>query len=478
MNPFRNIKSLIKNQITKIVIDKKYAVSTTIVGSFNDSIGLSGISDIDLVIIVDILSEEIFNELVSSFKNINCSELGLKDYDLIINDTFGPLKLNSKKSIVFHLMIYDVKGHVQHVEESPFTCHSWEQSNPLCGKSLKDIYPVINIQLSDLLESRRGISSYVNDIEKGRITYRKYEFLNGNPIVVKDYFDLDIRHKLEYSFHITYHLINNLYKIITRKNESLNQEKLSEFYLNFDSEFEENIVFFNELVLWKKSGKDNPQNIIERVKIFINAVYILIKNIDHSSNVICFKRHQKTKLNDGTFLGSKRNPSIDSMDDYTSKNKYNVGYHSKLRRSRETIKYYNCEILVETALINEIDYGQAEGLTIIQLSNKFSKITSFWDKGLDPKFPEGECQEDVLERVKKFIESEMQQSKDSLVVTHLVVLRMILLYFLEMPLKDMHKIQINHLEDYEFLNFKTYYSPKFSSEFRSKIRTQLSLING
>ena len=72
----------------------------------------------------------------------------------------------------------------------------------------------------------------------------------------------------------------------------------------------------------------------------------------------------------------------------------------------------------------------------------------------------------------------MQQSKDSLVVTHLVVLRMILLYFLEMPLKDMHKIQINHLEDYEFLNFKTYYSPKFSSEFRSKIRTQLSLING
>ena len=44
--------------------------------------------------------------------------------------------------------------------------------------SLKEIYPVINLQYSDILDSRRSVLSYLDDIEKGSITFRKYQFKN------------------------------------------------------------------------------------------------------------------------------------------------------------------------------------------------------------------------------------------------------------------------------------------------------------
>ena len=39
-------------------------------------------------------------------------------------------------------MIYDIKGHQNHVNESPFTCYDWERSNDFVGLHLKQIFPV------------------------------------------------------------------------------------------------------------------------------------------------------------------------------------------------------------------------------------------------------------------------------------------------------------------------------------------------
>ena len=108
MSKSRKIKEDIKNSIIKVVEDKQYIISTTIVGSFMDSTGLDGISDIDIVIIVEKLTKNIFDEINSSFQRIKSSEIGLDDYDILINNTFGPLKFDTEKNIVFHLMVYDI----------------------------------------------------------------------------------------------------------------------------------------------------------------------------------------------------------------------------------------------------------------------------------------------------------------------------------------------------------------------------------
>ena len=477
MSQSKKIKEKIKKAIIKTVESKQYIISSTIVGSFMDSIGLNGISDIDIVIIVDKLTSNIFDEINISFQRIKSSEFGLDDYEIIINNTFGPLKFDTKKNIVFHLMIYDLKGHIDHVENSPFTCISWENYNPIQGLSLKEVYPTINLQFTDILKSRRGILTYLSDIEKGCITFRKYKFSKDKPEIIKDNFELDSKHILEYSYHITYHLSNNFYKIITRKLDSLDIEDLIKFYLNFDLFPNHNILFFKDLFFWKKKGGHPPLNIIDNTKLFINDFFLCVESVRISSKIISFHRHQKTVLNDGTFLGIKRDPSINIISKKTSNFNYEIGYHSELLRSIQTINHYKTSKLIESSLLNEINYGLAEGLTIDQLHSKYPDIILGWKKGEDPKFPEGECQKDVLKRVIFFLNNTLDLNKNSLIITHLVVIRMVLFNYLNLDLKNLYKINIKHLEGFDTLNFNGYYSILISKEIRSRIRNQLSIVN-
>ena len=476
MNQSSVIKLKIKEEVLNAVLGKEYILSTSIVGSFITSNDLSGISDIDVIIIVDKLNEFNFNQTINSFQNIESTSLGLKGHEVIVNNTFGPLKFNLEKNIVFHVMIYDVKGHKKHVEESPFTCYSWEKFPPLMGYSLKEVHPVLNIQLTDILNSRRGLFSYLDDIEKGVITYRKYEFTSLDYKIVKDKFELDEKHRLEYSYHITFHLLNNLHEIISKDNSYLSPYELIKFYkdLNFISEADS--LFFLELFKWKKEKGIKPQNIICRVKAFISNFFNSVDALNKSSIATSFFRHDKTSLNDGTFLGVRRDPSIIKGSKISNKNIYEIGYHSQLKRSKETLDYFNCKNHVESALINEIDYGLAEGLTINQLSKIFPKIIKSWAKGEDPRFPEGENQSDVLKRVEKFFK-QFEFNKKTIVVTHLVTLRMILTKHLDIKLKDLYKIKVDHLENFDVLMFKEFRFLNFTKELRNKLRNQLSIFN-
>lgn len=477
MNQFEDKKQNINREILRIVSSKNYIISTTIVGSFVSSPGIEGISDIDIVIIVDKLTQTIFEEINYSFQQIESSEIGLNDFDIFINNTFGPLKFDNGKNIVFHLMIYDLEGHIDHVEKSPFTCFNWESFNPIHGISLKEVYPVLNLQLTDIIKSRRGILSYINDIDNGIITYRKYSFSRGNPVTITDKFRLDSRHRLEYSYHITFNLLNNLYKIISRNKISLIEDELISFYSKFERFPNQNIQFFKDLFFWKKKGSSPPKKEMVKTKLFINDFFSFIEIIKSSGKITSFRRHEKTEFNDGTFLGVNRDPSIIKTSKNISDFKYQIGYCSELKRSKETILKYNTTEIIKSSLLNEIDYGQVEGMDINQLMEKFPNIVSSWKKKEDPKFPDGESQSDVLIRSRKFLNKTLPKDKNCLIITHLVVLRMMIFHYLNLDFFSLYKIRIKHLEGFDILNFNEFQSVEIENQTRKEIRKQLSIIN-
>ena len=475
MNQSEIIKEKIKMQILNIV--KKYdrIISTTIVGSFNEAKGLDSISDIDIVIVVDELKEDMYLSIINSFKSIDVFSINLDGYELIINNTFGPLKYNNKNNIVFHVMVYDVLGHQKHVEESPFTCYSWENCAPLLGAPLRDIYPVLNLQLSDIINSRRGLLEYLSDIKSGNISYRKYTFQNGNLIVEKALFKLDEKHKTEYSFHITYHLLNNLFKILNQTSKSESKAILSDFFLGQDKSLNSSISFFKDLYNWKhQSTLKAPKNIINKTVKFIDDIFLFIDKKNNELHSILFVRHQKTAANDGSFLGSRRDPSIIKKIRFNN-DSFDIGYCSELKRSKETLSTIDCGMIKITSLLNEIDYGLAEGLKLDELKQQFPYVIDGWKKFEDPCFPEGENQTALLQRVNAFLKQKYIKVNKSIVVTHLVVLRLFLFKFLDLNLSRIFKINISNSESFEIFIFENVYIPNFTTDFRKKIRGQLSI---
>ena len=67
--------------------------------NFGYSLKISALFAMFIVIIVEKLTKNIFDEINSSFQRIKSSEIGLDDYDILINNTFGPLKFDTEKNI-------------------------------------------------------------------------------------------------------------------------------------------------------------------------------------------------------------------------------------------------------------------------------------------------------------------------------------------------------------------------------------------
>lgn len=465
-----DIKIAIYNQIKSLLTPEEFILSATVVGSFVTSKGLEGISDIDVVIIVDDLNAVKFNKIIEKFNQFNLKDTGLNDFNLIVNSTFGPLKFDTNNSIVFHVMIYDVKGHINHVEESPFTCISWEKNSPIVGKSLKEIYPVLNLQFSDILNSRRSLNSYVEDLKSGTISYRIYNFQNDDVLVKRENFFLDKKHQLEYSYHIVHNLLNNFQKILNSKNIDLSGSKLIDYFNNLTSSLSNALDFYHELYNWKKKSGNPPINPIDRTKSFINRFYHFVNDIEKNSNRLDVIRHHKTKLNDGTFLGSLRDPSILPLQRTENQNEYDIGYSSKLKRSIETINKFNCKKIIKSDLLNEINYGLAEGMNLKALSNNFPEIILKWERGEDPNFPEGESLLEVSRRVEEFFNNFREEKKKCIIITHLVVLRVIIYLNINISLSEIFKISIEHLNGFQLINFNRNTIIELPSELRKQIR--------
>ena len=444
---FKIIESLNKN---------KNSLSVTLTGSYSEHFNPLKAGDIDIVIICKQLNKKYFDECISSLKKLKKKYFSNK-YDLIINSTFGPIKFYKKNSIVFHLMIYDLKSHILHTINSPFTCYDWERSKIYVGKSLKELSPVYNLQFRDFSEARRSSQENLKDLTQNRISYREYNFDNKKIKLVKKYFKIDRLNKRDFIYHIIKFLLINYIKYENQTNTKINQQRIKKKFLDIvKNKFD--LSQFNKLKIFK-SKKDNL-SIKEPIKLairFISKFDQYIKKKE-KNNKIYFSRHKKTNLNKNIFLGQKLNPNIIEKKNKNEfiKIKFNKCFASPSARCLETARIVcrNKKIITNNYL-KEINYGKAEGLNLKELDAKYPQISKSWKKGLDPKFPKGESLKNVSVRLNKFINNQLISKKNiknfnNLIFTHNVILRCLIGNIYKIKKKEWFKINIDYFDLLEF----------------------------
>ena len=162
-------------------------------------------------------------------------------------------------------------------------------------------------------------------------------------------------------------------------------------------------------------------------------------------------RHYKTLLNKNKiFLGQKLNPEI--LKKNKRKDKFDIAFVSTLKRTISTAKLFNHNKIIKDRLLNEINYGDADGMNIKIFKKKYPKIIKMWKKKKDFKFPSGENHEDVVQRVLKFIRKIKRFKKMKiLIVSHNVFLRCLLGKYMNIKKADYFKINVKHMEKLHFI---------------------------
>lgn len=471
---------IVKNRIRNSILNKMSILpevcSITFVGSFVNSIDISVVSDIDIIIVVNKINKFLFNHIRQTAETITGADCGLPDYQVRLNMSFGPLKFNDEKTIVFHLMVYDVDGHRNHVIESPFTCNDWQYFGAAYGKSLSEIYPATPLQMSDIIGTRRGLESYMNDLDKEIITYRNYVFQGDIVTEEKHSYKMDERHKKEYAYHVVKFLMLNLLKILKQENIKCSDVELCSSFQKIVYFENLDLKFFLALSSWKQTGKNEPKEVYKQIEQFVCKLNLGYKKLLDSLPKISFFRHGKTELNDGSFLGVRRDPEIlDVPTEIISNQRFDIIYTGTLKRTRSTGLLLNGSVYFQNSLINEIDYGLAEALTYQELKQKYPSIIDAWAKGEDPNFPDGENQYEVFERLNQFVNEKLMglSNVNIAVVTHNVVIRTLLAKFYQVPVSDWYRLCPDHLEQISFRIFNGALIPQLTKEQRIKFRDQL-----
>ena len=445
-------KKEIAHQLIKSLYKNENSLSVTLTGSYSEHFNINKAGDIDVVVICKKLNKAFFNECILIIEKFKDKYFHKKN--LIINSIFGPIKFYKKNSIVFHLMIYDLKSHVQHTINSPFTCYDWERSKFYIGKSLKELSPVYKLQYRDFLEARRSIKEYLNDLSKNRISYREYKFEHSKIKLIKKYFKIDELNKRDFIYHVIKFLIINYIKYEKQSNNKIKNNQIEKKFFQ---------IINSKLSLYEfiklKNQKDKKKKLLnnDSIKLAIN----FLKNFDkflkknEKKNKIYFSRHKKTLLNKNIFFGQKLNLDIlDKKNNKEFKNiKINNFYSSPSKRCIDTAKIVaKTRKIIINKNLKEIDYGDAEGISLKKLNNKFPLIVKKWKEGSDPKFPNGENTRDVLVRLNEFIDNEInfKQKGNILIFTHNVILRCLIGKYFNINKKKWYKININYFDLLEF----------------------------
>ena len=445
----------IGNKILNKLIKNKEIISANIVGSYMEKKNLDKIGDIDVVVVCKKLSKKIIEKLTYDIKNINIKGL---NKEFLVNSTFGPLKLTKHNHIPIHLMIYDIDSHIDHVTSSPFTCYDWERSKLYRGIPLKKIYPVNYLQLRDFFTVRRNSKEYLKDLSRNRISIRKYFFTKKRVRISKKYIKIDERNRGEFVYHIINFLIINLNKFLSGKNIKLSDKMFNKIFLKITNT---NKSLLRKFKILKKNKESKiliyDKKIIEFGKNFIKKYEKFLEKIKNEQQIISISRHAKTKVNyNNRFLGSGLDPDINLKKSIKKiRNKFDIIITSKLRRSKSSVTYFSAKKIISNSLLNEISYGQAEGMKFSLFKNQFPYIVKSWNKNKDIRFPDGENTGDVLKRVRKFLLFLKKINKKKiLIISHSFFLRVLIGNLLNLDLKKIYKLKIDHLRIFEIIKTK------------------------
>ena len=447
-------KKKVINEISNYLGKINEVISVTFVGSF---LKKKYYSDIDIIIIVKKLDKKIFLKCNNAIKNINFKNFGISK-KILINNTFGPLKFNTDKNLVIHLMIYSYEDHIDHVTNSPFTCYDWERSKSVFGKNLKDIYPVLKLLNSDFFKKNRGINIYKKNLLEKKINYKKYIFKKDQVYLKQLNYPIHGKDVLEFCFHVILFTSINYLKYFYQKNKLFKRNQILLLIKKISNYKNKKTILetFLDLEKFKKNKKIfiNTNDAIKQTFNFLTDFEIYLKKNSINSKKICFKRHLQTRYKKNIFLGQNIDPPIKKKKKIM-KVKFEKVFSSPSLRCIQTSKFYSKKILINKFL-NEINYGDIEGLTIKNLKITHPNIIKAWKNNKDIKFPNGESLGDVNRRVKNFLnflikQKKIPKEKKFMVVTHNVFLRCLVGSYFDIPIFEWYKIDIKYGAEFNFI---------------------------
>ena len=454
-----------------------WVLSATFTGSFLLGDDLHGISDIDLVVIVDRLNASRFDEIRSACEASLAPMLRQAGFGLQINSALGPLKFNDPKTAVLHLMLYDRAAHVEHVINSPFTCFDWQRSSVFRKRSMANVYPVFALQPHHFVSKRRGVREYLQDYRDGVMSYRELRCDENGYREEQCQRPMTVRCRHEFAYHIVRFLMQNLLKLIGRHNEPIDGEELASAYAKiFPLDGDDVSRLYAELSAKKKSGDFSwpMPDLDRRLERFVANFESQFRRMfyDEATRHVIF-RHAPTTMNGGSgenrrFVG-RSNPEILKVDEARLESLLravateNIGeaFVSPLRRCQQTYELLRQRAGLPDATIDnrllEIDYGQCEAKTVETARCGFPELFAAWRRGEDPAFPGGEGTADVARCALAFVDDRWPSADGATVAcTHNIVLRTLLGQALNVPARSWHRLQIPHLEPITFVQTRSH----------------------
>ncbi|WP_435144750.1 GtrA family protein [Halobaculum sp. P14] len=461
---YSNVNEDFKRHLTKgignCITSLDFVESGTLVGSFVEADDVNEMSDVDIVVIVDELTESKYDAVVEEFSALKNQIEVDYGYDVELNTTFGPLKFDEDGNLVFHLMVYDREGHERHCRRSPFTCLAWQHSDTYFKRPMTDIARVPTLQPNHFFTMRRSISDYLTDLNRETVSYREYEFDDGPQMVQREK-EMTDKDRFEFSYHIMKFSMMNFLKLYRQENVHYDlTETVDRYFSVFPKREDEHTEHLLELQQMKYDNEypEWTDEHSDAIRAFLEDFEQQFESYFADATTVQLLRHEETDLNrdEQTFLGQGRDPSVaGSVDVPDSLSDVDAVYTSPLARSYETASALKRELGLTKVVVDdrlaEIDYGEAEGLTYEELERGYPELVDQWDDNEDPNFPGGENTRDVLDRVSEFLDEVEYGDDDAAVVTHNVVLRCILGSEYDVPMWQWHEIVVPHNEPLELL---------------------------
>jgi len=168
-------------------------------------------------------------------------------------------------------------------------------------------------------------------------------------------------------------------------------------------------------------------------------------------------RHGETEMNSSqrywgktdVALGTKGLQQAEQLRDRLASEKVNFVYSSSLKRSLVTAQtiasVHNLQV-ISCPELNEIDFGEMEGLNFDELSVRYPEVARLWkQRSPDLSYPGGESLSQLEKRVTEFRRSLAGHAEDDiiLVVAHSGVLRTLICQLLDLGADGRWKIRLD-----------------------------------